>query len=373
MVTADVQEISRNKLEDGTFSETRHSQRDNEPIPISEEIMRSTYRDTNILEVPTAKISLENDAWVLRGKEFEPEGGDGSSLELHFTTPAFRSFMGSVGITDGMVKKLPMELLQHNFNKLRENGSRVILERDDDVVTNVYGIGHTYIPFHEVLASLRDNNERFNQILVSDSKFALLSQERGSEFLLGENDGHVVGWMFRGLNARMQSTIKASVGLFRMICSNGTIIPFDATDFTFSRKKNGDYHSGLEGFIEDVRGVDITNIAERLKAANEFLTGRTPTNGELLDTFKVSRKVAGESFGDRVIGWSEQNRKEALKISRTKTYKEEFRGTEEPRYGTSFDILNRITDYCKSLSVADQLELQEYVGRQMADVNPNLN
>ena len=355
--------MQRKLLENGTFSELSSVypkvSGDRTPREITDELIASLQREYNILEIPTSSIHLEDDMWILRGKDFDHER-DGEELELKFTKKAFDSLMTEVGINRSMIMKLPLTLIKYNFDKLRENGARVIIERDDSVVTNVFKINANFIPFSIILENLK--GERFNQVLVCDSKFRLMYlTERGYE-LNGGSEAHRFGWIFDGINKKNASKISSLLGTFKLVCSNGMTVIEDATNHTYSREKNGDYRSGMKNFMEYVKVQNFDSIAEKVIDSQRRLMEVDPSNGEIIDVYRACKNSVHESFGDQVIGWSVDERKDHIKKSKIRSERIQFLKERNDSYGNTFQVLNRITDLGKSNSVAAQIDLQDFIG-----------
>jgi len=352
--------VKREKVENGFYADTRLAERSKERGKINPEIVGAMKRDYNILELSTSNLFQEDNMWVIRGEDVETSS-EAKSLELFFTQKPFYSLLNEVGLSKRMLNRLPIDLVRHNYEALKGTKSRVIVERDNNIVTNVFDPEANFMPIEHLLASL---NEEFNEVLVSDSAVRLLSTI-DSSFDVAKNVGdiHHMAWAFDIFNGFKKSRLTGALSIFRLSCTNGMVGMGESSRSNFSKNDEDDYRSGVGRFMRESKARDFSELIKKITARYQALHGRLPTNENLIEVFKTCRSIVDADFGDSVIGWTEDFRKDSMKLASVKNEGIEFVTLENGDYGTCFDILNRITDLGKEQSVMSQIELSDYSGK----------
>ena len=364
--------MERKLTEDGFYSELTYSKYDGKPSEINNDILQKFKKNYTKLILPQSNILLENNAWHIEGNGFDDNDQNpmGSKKKFKFTRHAFNSIMRELKIAPNEVSERPYDLVRQTYDLMKQEKPIIVLERDGDIITNIFKLNSRFMPMSVILDKIK--NLGFNQILISDASFRLMYLTDRS-FNVKVGDKHQVGWILDGSNFKNGSKISAKIGTFRLVCLNGATALADGTSFTYSRDKLGGYEYGIEKFFENVKSFDFDKHLEEITNLHVNAAKTYPLNSDLVDVFRTCKKFSSETFGDAVVGWDSSIRKDYIKIASTsdKSIRNEFLEKVNTNYGYSYDIINRMTDMGKQLSVLTQVQLQDYVGCLLRKQNKN--
>jgi len=355
--------MTRTLGENGFFNELRVSNYSKESEPITPEILGTAARTYVVAPIPQMELSFNDNKWQLALSTLENK-----KRNVCFTSSSFVTLMAMLGISEKNIFSLPVDLIIYNFTKLRETQSMVILELDGEVVSNVFDTRAEIIPFATALEAMSRTGKNYNNVLISDSNCRVME--------LSEFDFEVakeklkVGWFFDIEHHKKGTKISSMGGTFRLVCSNGAVVPYDASSLKYSKSRDGDVEEGFSRFLDRVYSIGTDRLLELAKANNQWLVNTFPNNNMLINMNKVFKKSVDQDFADVVITWPEEERKGTLKFgalrdSMTESAHEAaeaFLKSINNDYGNCFDILNRATLESKVHSVSSQIKLQNYVG-----------
>lgn len=322
---------------------------------------KSFVRETLNLDLPNSNMGFTDGRFLLGYK-------NGKDYTFGMTRSALNKILNVIKVPTDFFINSPRELAIHNFDKTKVRGGSVIAEFDNTgdlpVITNIFSNEASLAKLDDVLANI---DGPFGEIMVNDDSFRVLKKSSLEFGLVKPGEQHFLSLYIDGINKFNGFNCSAKSGLMRLACTNGMVVPDNLfadlnKNIKFSAKQYKKSESSIEGFLEIVSRLDLSELSVKLQEAMNNSLETYPTNNLLLDTYKTCRKEVNVEFADMVIEWDSDTKKDFISRSKIKKDHAIWKNEIENSFGTRFEIANRITDGVKPYDIEAQMALQEFAG-----------
>ena len=194
---------------------------------------------------------------------------------------AFVDLCKRLRIPDPFASNIPWDLLQLNINTLaiaREKGVQLFL-RDDGVIANVATETFIPIPHDKFLDSLQEGAPEITRGFISDTglQIDIVSPKYNSKEMFKDltvKKGDVVrsGLSFMNSTSGYHFT-KAMLFLWRLICTNGMVLPTKIGSAKMRTKPTRDVDISVNNFLHQVAQLMMNSksVENRLKDMNRHI------------------------------------------------------------------------------------------------------
>lgn len=299
-------------------------------IPFSEVFQR--VKDITITE-ETTKITNENAELVCDADDFSEYGLSTLGKTVGFPAP----FILQLNETN---PALADDVIRDRVNLYFENGkpefyARRFLGKIRGVVSNKY----SYFDDDEVVEILSDSplaNMGFQNALITPERFHVRAIDEENPFHIN-NDPSVLYFAFFIDNSMVgQSSFKVQLGIYRLACTNGLIVP--VREFVICRQ----IHRGRKDIAAEFN-ESIAFLKEKQESIKEMLS----TMGKEKATIETLKEEFRKDYLAKKLNL---NRKETEKV--IELYKTVYDGQ------TKWGMVNAITEFARDIK---DINRREYI------------
>lgn len=261
-------------------------------------------------------------------------------------------------IPDPFSKRIPYDLLQHNFSKLSEalDDSVTLILKNDKIINAVLG-SYTPLPTNGILESFE--NQEINMIEFSDENINIQTVNNLLDFHVEPKPGHLTkaGIHFITSESGFVDPVANSL-LYTLVCSNGAILP----------RKHGQAKIKIKG--KEINPEQIVpafryKIDHLLKDSARIIERYNKMPEIQMDNFRANSvlrslaKILDEDSAIDLFGIDTEERKEI----KAKAKIDEMRDQE-----TDFNLYNihyKVTEIANSFKGSTRRRLQVLGGRML--------
>lgn len=305
-------------------------------------------------ETALDELALDTEGHLTRQGERHP-----------MTKWALESLCGVVGIPASFARKIPWDLLRHNFEELkakRDCRMMLALGRERTLINVIEQRKLGYFPAKsiDVLRSLQglERQLQVHGLRIADRgiEVSFLDPAVGT---LEPAVGDITGIGLRLTNSETgYRGLKASSFLLRLVCTNGAVLSNDWGSAEWSYDPRMDYERSLASFFQRVPGLSLS--VQRLREAYQTMFQKNLPVLGLVNLWRRVARIAGPDHADSILGIPQERRKALVKATRERAAREESRTQEsETSYWQAY---NAITERARAYDFLRWRQLERVGG-----------
>lgn len=277
---------------------------------------------------------------------------------MDITEMGMQSFCKILGIPYKFGKKIPIDLLQHNVNRLK-SPTRVRMVMRDNTLVNL--MDSEYYPNFRVLNTSQlleyfsGNNFDIKKIIVGDegASIDIVHKDLGQVDL---EPGNFISFGYRIQNpfTMFDSYLKSSLYADQKVCSNGMVLSRRLFGVNLDlRKDYGDEQDYFDRFKNSLdkkigRSYNLDQLANIFDEANH-----TKVRGIMANKMISSIKNIDEPTCYKIFGFEEKEQE----IESRKKFKENpLIETDQ----TFFNVMYQLTEECQKFGLRERLKAEQY-------------
>jgi len=288
------------------------------------------------------------------------------------TQNAFKNFCRILGIPDPFARKIPVDLLSTNINRLEtfNSGEEITLVHDKD--GNVIGINKAPFvrqPIESIIDRFIETDLEPVFIHADYDKIAIATTDpKFGEIMADKGDPSKIGFVINGTDTTSKP-LTARTGLYRMICSNGVIMGQDFGYIKIRFRGVEDYINRVNTFFNQLDSMELRmeEISNRLISMTKIkLTDREAFN----IWKKINKYTQNPDLADSCLNIDEDQRvllKSTIRARDMSLKRGTFRAnnidiSDQPFGGTVYDTYNKITSRAKEFNLETRQKLEKVGG-----------